>query len=203
MPVKGGEEKPIDRPEGHRLTLIGTEERADADAFHDDGEPRQLLRQGWPVDLTLDDLHAELRAQQARIAHRLPAVVELRASLNAGSQVAPGEHDRMLAILQPLTATVYQLCRLVDGTAHLPLVAIPLRYDLVVAAHKLVEQLDQAAQAITGLQRCRRAASKTAVKRLAEVRYALEAVERGSRQVAQECSRLIDRTNLRHYLFAS
>lgn len=202
MPAKGSREWTNDDPTDPQLRLIGPEECVEADTSHEDGEPHQLLHHSWLVDLTLDDLHAELRAQRARIERRLPALSELQALLAAGRWVAPDEHDRMFATLQPLTATIYQLCRLVDGTAHLPLVAIPLRYDLIVAAHKLAEQLEEATQAISGLQRCRQAASKTAVKRLTEAQHALEAVARGSRQVARECTRLIDQTSLRSYLFA-
>src|SRR4051794_35609786 len=99
MPIKGSGEERSDGPEGRRLTVISTEERVDANVLHDSGALRQLLQQGWPVDLTIDDLHAELRAHQSRIARRLLVVTELRASLVPSGQGVPSACDQLLTVL--------------------------------------------------------------------------------------------------------
>jgi hypothetical protein len=204
MPSKRDAHQFSGSPNNISLTLITSLQEMNAVEEHDSTvESPQFLQYPWPKSLSLDDLHGELRAQAGRIIQQRQALMELGASLRLEEPPLPADYDKVLSALQALIAVMYQLCRLMDGTAHLPLVVIPLRYPLVVIAHKLIDQVDGAMQTIIVLKGSRRAGSKTAAKRRAEMQRNLIGIDINCDYIDQEIARLIDRTNLRQYLFAS
>lgn len=152
-----------------------------------------------PHARSLDEFCHELRDHAGRVADARSQLEAIFWQFVYRSPLTPEDCDCAIGHLQPLNASIYQLCQLLERAASLPLAVVPLRYPLVVALHYTREQICQLIVSIGHFRASCQRPSKQVARQQQEIRRRFESLQRGSDEIVQLVEQLAIRVRDQEY----
>ena len=144
-----------------------------------------------PPARSLSEFCHELRDHAGRVADARAKLDALFWQFVYRSPLTPEDCDRATSDLQPLSASIYLLCQLVERAESVPLAVVPLRYPLVVALYYTREQVCQLIVSIGHFRISCQRPSKQAAQQQQEIRRRFEILQRGSDEIVQLVEKLV------------
>lgn len=152
---------------------------------------------------SLDDLCEAVLNRAERIARARTQLAEAVWQFSYTLRLTPKDCDQAVGDLQPLSASIFQFCLLVERAASLPLVIIPLRYPLIVALYNTNEQIRQLRLRIGHCHDACHRTSKLVARHQQEIQRKSEVLLRSTDEIVRLSEILVDRAYNQEYIAAT
>jgi hypothetical protein len=185
---------------GSRLRIVGHDSPNPRPFENDDGLLSFVAHERFEtVARSLDDFCQQLLEHAQRIAGARSRLDKVFRLFSYQSPISSQECDQAIADLQPLRASIFQFCGLVERATSLPLEIIPLRYPLVVILYYVNEQISQLTLQITSFRQFCHQTPKQTVRCQQEIQRKCETILRSSDEIKHLVESLVDRAHTESY----